>query len=143
MIDNTGKSNNMIRFSLFFIPVNVHVPFIRSRAIYTSLFPFFCFVFFSAKGIYPVYDRVQLILSFYMNLRIYVVRVSQKKPFTAYQMKRFEKEFCFLSTFCSLNLLKQKDIHIVIIARKRPKIVFITYSYYILSFSIICYSICT
>ena len=104
-----------------------------------------CVCVFPAKGIYPVCDWVQLILSVYMNLRIYVVIVSQKKLTyqLAYQMKRFEKEFCFLSTFYSLNLLKQKDIQVVIIARKRPKIVFITYSYSILCFSIICYSICT
>ena len=31
-----------------------------------------------------------------------------EKPYSAYQMKRFEKEFCFFSAFDSLNLLKQK-----------------------------------
>ena len=52
-------------------------------------------------------------------------RSFSEKPYKAYQMKRFEKEFCFFSAFDSLNLLKQKDIQVVIIARKRPKIVII------------------
>ena len=41
----------------------------------------------------------------------------------------FEKEFCFFSAFDSVNALKQTDIQVVVFARKRINIVFITYSY--------------
>ena len=48
---------------------------------FSSVF-FFFFFFFPAKGIHLVCDRMHLILSFYMNLRIYIgdssLSVSQK-----------------------------------------------------------------
>ena len=64
-----------------------------------------------------------------MNLSIYIGGSSLsefvRKPYNAYQIKLFEKEFCFFSAFDSLNLLKQKkDIEVVFITRKRTKIVF-------------------
>ena len=61
--------------------------------------------FFPAKGIYPVCDRVHLILSFYLNIHC---QSFSEKPCNASQIKRFEKEFCFFIAFDSLNLLKQK-----------------------------------
>ena len=81
---------------------------------YNSLFPFSCFFLsFPTKGIiYPVCEQVQLILSYNMTLSIYIGDSSlsgfSEKPYNAYQMKLFEKEFCFFSAFDSLNLLKQK-----------------------------------
>ena len=45
-----------------------HLYFIVSVLLFFVVF----FLSFPAKGIYPACDRVHLILSFYMNLRIYI-----------------------------------------------------------------------
>ena len=68
------KNVKIISFFCFLIPVSVWILIIRSTDNYNPLFPFSCFFLsFPAKGIiYPVCDRVQLILSYNMNLSTFI-----------------------------------------------------------------------
>ena len=130
------------------IPVSVRIFIIRSRESYNSLFPFSCFFLsFPAKGIiYPVCDRVQLLLSYNMNLSIYTGDNSLseflRKTLQCIPNETFfKKEFCFFSAFDSVNLLKKTttDIQVVVFARKKNKDSI--YNILIFYFSIICYPV--
>ena len=138
----------MIFFFALLIPVSIRILIIRSRDNYNSLFPFSCFFLsFPAKGIiYPVCDRVQLILSYNMNLSIYIGDSSLseflRKTLQCYLMKRFEKDFCFFGAFDSFNLLKQKRYSSSYFRQKKNKDSI--YNLLITCFfSIICYPVCT
>ena len=143
-MDTWWKKVKIRSFFAFLIPVSVRILIIRSRDIYNSLCPFSCFFFsFFAKGIiYPVCDRMQLILSYNMNLSTLVVVRCQsfsEKPYNAYQMKLFEKDFCFFSAFDSLNLLEQKRYPSSYFRQKKNKDLLIYYFIFFFYY----YSVCT
>ena len=66
-----GKRKNMILFR-FAIPVSVQILIIRSRDNYNFCFHSLVSFFLFLQKEYRVCDRVQLIVSYIMNLSIYI-----------------------------------------------------------------------